>query len=1686
MKKLLIISLFTFFARIVLAQTMVQLEVWADGKPATCLNSEDDITWSITNQRTGKTATPETTFDWYTWVDGSHYTISLQDLENEGAFRTGDIFNITVTITSSTCMVNYSGKVTIEYDGGAFVQTEGDLNGYLFVNTEAPKPTIEVTGTSFCAGESSGKSVSAKLTNVPAGCTINWGNGNITTAGTLAAGATSATGNIGAGLTTSASNIRATLVNSSGTEVATSAPYSVTVNPKPTLTISGDKEVCLGSTLSLTAAPTPSNATVTWQTPGANNFTGTNYRYSSLSQSYSGVKVSASAAGCTSDVQTFDIVAKPVPVATLKAEPTNICSGKANEVKLTASNTNTNVMVSGYTWTNASALGQGAEGTVSANATTTYKVIANGSNGCNSAEVSATVTGYSVGVRIDGTKSVNYDGSTELTAVVNPPLPTGITVATYNWTPTASIAGEANASKMNTANLKVATEYTVEVTDSQGCTGTNKATVLVNGGALAVNPSGGDKLYCLGTQAVSGLNAGDEGGSGSASYKWSSLPDGLVFDLSTPRTPKIQPTSAEGTYSVTVEVTKGSETLSKTLNNVKVYKTPVLGNISVSSSEPKDGDVVELTLASVDPETASLTWSAAQSSTPLASTSGQKVSTGKLSSGAHTYTVKADNNKCEATKSVTVNVGKMADIVITPPATTPKGNIGEPFEATVTVTGGNGTYDKYEWTAPAGVTISGTGTTATITSSTPGTKEVCVEVWSGGVSAKRCFNVVVTDPSKIGLTMTVDKKCAYEGEELTITIDGNGADTYSFSLRDQSNAEVMKVTDDASGRWLYQVKADKAGTYKIADFKYKISGVESDGEIVEPVTALFDPVPDVKAQVDGLASINHCEGDELTLKGTSGDTEGLQYTWDNGVTDGVSFIPMISGDYTVTGTNPTTKCAGKATVSVMLQPRPTVQVPAIQEICAGDLVTLSATGSEDVTEFKWNNGVTNDVPFKPEFTAVYEVTATNANGCTITDSTRVVVNQAPEIIRHSKNPRNIAIGKDAYFAVEATGGNLTYTWQKKEGEEWVNLEDVTSSAPIILGSTTDSISLLTVPKSWDGSEFRVVIAGECGETSMEFQLSVKECFEISAELAMFDGIIPDEDPGNRIDGWFCRGRQITLKTIITSLEGYDIENPHYKWSIDGLDLPEEHVELVSDTAILTWVPSFTEDDIVVRVSAYCDGACEEVVPKYLRLKAREFDDVTLKIMTNRDPEHLFCAGDTVNFWLATRNVGKAPQYKWYNDIFVLPEEQSPKNELLRYDSANIVMVMGQEDTWMRVEMTPSPEICVKEPVVIDTVFMKKKPWMEPELHIDCSDTLVCRGDSVSMLAIHANAGSKPTFQWQRSIGEPFPDWNLGTEHFATVFVDEDDVWVKCTMTPSNDVCYDQSKSIVDALRINVFKDSSEVLITSDLEDKLPGEEVVFEAEVKNLLGEPRYEWYVNEMKSPCTDAEYITSSVSQGDIVYCLVSGDKNCQTRIKSNEIIVDYGHINRDTMLVIYKNERVKDLNMQKEGDDLALVLFKIETPARFGVGTISTDGQFSYTPLAGFTGTDEVKYVVVNRRDKSVVAEGYIYVTVKENDRFFVPNLITPNGDGINDTWQLDFLSEYPDHLIQVFDRSGRIVFEARNYQNDWDGKGMTKSGYVGQVNLVNGIYTYMIDLGDKNKTILKSWLEIRANLNRRNYR
>lgn len=52
--------------------------------------------------------------------------------------------------------------------------------------------------------------------------------------------------------------------------------------------------------------------------------------------------------------------------------------------------------------------------------------------------------------------------------------------------------------------------------------------------------------------------------------------------------------------------------------------------------------------------------------------------------------------------------------------------------------------------------------------------------------------------------------------------------------------------------------------------------------------------------------------------------------------------------------------------------------------------------------------------------------------------------------------------------------------------------------------------------------------------------------------------------------------------------------------------------------------------------------------------------------------------------------------------------------------------------------------------------------------------------------------------------------------------------------------------------------------------------------------------------------------------------------------------------------------------------------------------------------------------------------------------VPNAFSPNGDGINDTWKIQYLESYPGATIDIFNRYGQKVFSSTGYNTEWDGK------------------------------------------------
>jgi gliding motility-associated-like protein len=86
--------------------------------------------------------------------------------------------------------------------------------------------------------------------------------------------------------------------------------------------------------------------------------------------------------------------------------------------------------------------------------------------------------------------------------------------------------------------------------------------------------------------------------------------------------------------------------------------------------------------------------------------------------------------------------------------------------------------------------------------------------------------------------------------------------------------------------------------------------------------------------------------------------------------------------------------------------------------------------------------------------------------------------------------------------------------------------------------------------------------------------------------------------------------------------------------------------------------------------------------------------------------------------------------------------------------------------------------------------------------------------------------------------------------------------------------------------------------------------------------------------------------------------------------------------------------------------------------------------------------------------------------------VSEAITPNGDGINDTWMIYNIENHPNTTVRVFNRWGSEVFFSRDYKNDWDGY-YNGSAY----NLpTSDSYLYQVDLNSDGTVDYIGWLYI----------
>lgn len=158
---------------------------------------------------------------------------------------------------------------------------------------------------------------------------------------------------------------------------------------------------------------------------------------------------------------------------------------------------------------------------------------------------------------------------------------------------------------------------------------------------------------------------------------------------------------------------------------------------------------------------------------------------------------------------------------------------------------------------------------------------------------------------------------------------------------------------------------------------------------------------------------------------------------------------------------------------------------------------------------------------------------------------------------------------------------------------------------------------------------------------------------------------------------------------------------------------------------------------------------------------------------------------------------------------------------------------------------------------------------------------------------------------------------------------------------------------------------------------------------------------------------------------------------------------------------------LNLNILGNDLVPNDFRVSITANATFGQLNkiSEGQYSYLPDIGFSGTEVLTYLLCNQFCAVDTSSGTlnacdvasIYLLVNgTSDCDGIPTVITPNGDNINDEFFIPCLSCadcIQDNELVIFNQWGDFVFRQSPYQQNWNG---TRSGD----DLPAGSYFYVL--------------------------
>ncbi len=97
-----------------------------------------------------------------------------------------------------------------------------------------------------------------------------------------------------------------------------------------------------------------------------------------------------------------------------------------------------------------------------------------------------------------------------------------------------------------------------------------------------------------------------------------------------------------------------------------------------------------------------------------------------------------------------------------------------------------------------------------------------------------------------------------------------------------------------------------------------------------------------------------------------------------------------------------------------------------------------------------------------------------------------------------------------------------------------------------------------------------------------------------------------------------------------------------------------------------------------------------------------------------------------------------------------------------------------------------------------------------------------------------------------------------------------------------------------------------------------------------------------------------------------------------------------------------------------------------------------------------------------DKTISIKFCSIIAPNVGNKILIPNAFSPNGDGMNDTWEIFSIAGNPDVIVEIYNRWGELIYYSKGYPEPWNGTYRDKS-------VLEGTYPYIVRLD--NETVLR---------------